>query len=125
MDFTSYVHQYYKSGYLVYQEGGQAGKVCADHMNKTVPKAEVGKVLNKLGVSMCNMLEYQDLVSIEIVRDEESSDAAGLGTTSSTSTTTTTTSGSNHDIRYVDMVRQMASRKNALSFALQITRFTK
>ena len=115
MDFTSYVHQYYKSGYLVYQEGGQAGKVCADHMNKTVPKAEVGKVLNKLGVSMCNMLEYQDLVTIEIVRDEESSDAAGLGTTSST--TTTTTSGSNHDIRYVDMVRQMACWKNVLFFA--------
>lgn len=34
MDFSSYVHQYYKSGYLVYQESGMAGKVCADHMNK-------------------------------------------------------------------------------------------
>ena len=71
MDFASYVHQYYKSGYLVYQEGGEAGKVCVDHMNKTVPKSEVGRVLNKLGESMCNTLEYRDLVSIEIMVDNE------------------------------------------------------
>jgi hypothetical protein len=71
MDFASYVHQYYKSGYLVYQEGGEAGKVCVDHMNKTVPKADVGRVLNKLGESMCNTLEYRDLVSIEIMVDNE------------------------------------------------------
>ena len=62
MDFASYVHQYYKSGYLVYQEGGEAGKVCVDHMNKTVPKSEVGRVLNKLGESMCNTLEYSCLL---------------------------------------------------------------
>ena len=71
MDFASYVHQYYKSGYLVYQEGGEAGKVCVDHMNKTVPKSEVGRVLNKLGESMCYTLEYRDLVSIEIMVDSE------------------------------------------------------
>ena len=71
MDFASYVHQYYKSGYLVYQEAGEAGKVCVDHMNKTVPKSEVGRVLNKLGESMCNTLEYRDLVSIEIMVDNE------------------------------------------------------
>ena len=71
MDFASYVHQYYKSGYLVYQEAGEAGKVCVDHMNKTVPKTEVGRVLNKLGESMCNTLEYRDLVSIEIMVDNE------------------------------------------------------
>ena len=71
MDFASYVHQYYKSGYLVYQEAGEAGKVCVDHMNKTVPKSEVGRVLNKLGESMCNTLEYRDLVSIDIMVDNE------------------------------------------------------
>ena len=66
MDFASYVHQYYDKGYLVYQEGGEAGKVCADHMNRTVPEGEVGRVLNKLGESMCNMLEYRDLKDISI-----------------------------------------------------------
>ena len=40
-------------------------------MNKTVPKSEVGRVLNKLGESMCNTLEYRDLVSIEIMVDNE------------------------------------------------------
>lgn len=47
MDFASYVHQYYNKGYLVYQEGGEAGKVCADHMNKTVPQEEVVKDIQK------------------------------------------------------------------------------
>lgn len=73
MDFASYVHQYYKTGYLVYQEGGEAGKVCADDMNKTVPSEEVGRVLAKLGESMCNMLEYRDLEDIKIIRDKEES----------------------------------------------------
>ena len=41
MDFASYVHQYYKSGYLVYQESGEAGKVCADYMNRTVPQGDL------------------------------------------------------------------------------------
>ena len=71
MDFASYVHQYYNTGYLVYQEGGEAGKVCADDMNKTVPSEEVGRVLAKLGESMCNMLEYRDLQDIKIIRDKE------------------------------------------------------
>jgi hypothetical protein len=71
MDFSSYVHQYYKSGYLVYQESGEAGKVCADHMNKTIPSDEVGRVLNKLGESMCSLLEYRDLKSIEIEIDDD------------------------------------------------------
>ncbi len=87
MDLTSYVHQYYRSGYLVFQEGGEAGKVetklfkrsfphmilnlisqkvCADHMNRTVPREEVGRVLEKLGKSMCTMLEFKDLEDIRI-----------------------------------------------------------
>ena len=66
MDFASYVHQYYDRGYLVYQEGGKAGKVCAEHLNKTVPPEEVGSVLNKFGESVCNMLEYRDLLQIGI-----------------------------------------------------------
>ena len=63
MDFSSYVHQYYKSGYLVYQESGEAGKVCADHMNKTIPTDEVGRVLNKLGESMCSLVSCPSYVS--------------------------------------------------------------
>ncbi len=45
---------------LIYQ------KVCADHMNRTVPREEVGRVLEKLGKSMCTMLEFKDLEDIRI-----------------------------------------------------------
>ncbi len=84
----SYIHQYYPSGYLVFQEGGDAGKVCADHMNRTVPREEVGRVLEKLGQSMCAMLEYKELGNIRIQEDEEEG---------------------NRDIRYVDMVGPMSA----------------
>ena len=85
MDFASYVHQYYSEGYLVFQEGGEAGKVCADDMSKTVPSEQMNNVLLKLGKlspilankaiskwlligeSMCNMLEYSELTDIAIV----------------------------------------------------------
>ena len=90
MDFASYVHQYYKSGYLVYQESGEAGKVCADYMNRTVPKDEVGRVLGKLGQSMCNMLEYRNLESIDIVQDAEI----------------------DNEVRYVDMIGPMSEKRS-------------
>ena len=90
MDFASYVHQYYRSGYLVYQESGQAGKVCADYMNKTVPADEIDGVLKKLGVSMCNMLEYRHLKSIKVVQDIENQS----------------------DVRYVDMIGPMSKEKS-------------
>ena len=97
MDFASYVHQYYDQGYLVYQEGGEAGKVCADHMNKTVPPEEVDRVLNKLGESMCNMLEYRDLNAIRVMEDEEK----------------------NPDIRYVDMIGPMSDDKSFIDVPCQ------
>ncbi len=94
MDYTSYIHQYYSKGYLVFQEMGEAGKVCADHMNRTVPKEEMGRVLEKLGESMCDILEYEELTSIDIEEDEEESP----------------------DIRYVDMVGPMSRGKGGKSF---------
>ncbi len=35
-------------------------------MNRTVPREEVGRVLEKLGKSMCTMLEFKDLEDIRI-----------------------------------------------------------
>ena len=70
MDFASYVHQYYSSGFIVYQQGGASGKVCADDMVNSVPDGNIGGILDKLGKSMCNMLEYRDLEGVEIVEDQ-------------------------------------------------------
>lgn len=68
-DFASYVHQYHSSGFLTYQDSGEVGRVCADNLNL---QANAKAVLNKLGESTCNLLEYQELVNIEIIQDEES-----------------------------------------------------
>lgn len=59
-------------------------------MNKTVPKNEVNQVLNKLGQSMCNMLEYQSLQSIDIVVDGET----------------------DKEVRYVDMIGPMSKKRS-------------
>ena len=69
MDFASYVHQYYPSGFLIYQSSGVVGKVCADNMNNSVAITTLDRVLTKLGESTCSLLEYQSLVNISIVRD--------------------------------------------------------
>ena len=71
MDFASYVHQYYREGYLVYQDSGQVGKVCADSMNKTLSSDDVNGVLEKLGQSMCTTLEYKVSENVVIVKDKE------------------------------------------------------
>lgn len=97
MEFAGYVPQYHRSGYLVYQEAGQVGKVCVEHMNRTVPPSELGGVLDKLGRSMCHMLEYRDLGSIEIRVDDEGE---------------ARDDEDNPDVRYVDMVGPMADQKN-------------
>ncbi len=96
MSFASYVHRYYNTGYLVYQEGGESGKVCADHLNRSVPEPEMERVLNKMGESMCDILDYQTLMHIDVRVDTEE----------------------NNDIRYVDMVGPMSdkSRSNRRSF---------
>ena len=65
VDFASYVHQYFKSGFLIYQDSGNVAKVCADHLTNRVNDT----ILNHLGSSMCSMLEYNALLDIKIVTD--------------------------------------------------------
>ena len=43
MDFASYVHQYYRSGYLFSLPG-----IRLDYMNKTVPTDAIDGVLKKI-----------------------------------------------------------------------------
>ena len=66
VDFASYVHQYFKSGYLIYQDSGNVAKVCADHLKKIHAN---NTILNRLGESMCSMLEYEEMLKIEIITD--------------------------------------------------------
>ncbi len=95
MDFASYVHQYYDKGYLVYQDTGDAGKVCADSMNKSVPNGGLPGVLTKLGESMCTVLEYKNLISVDVVKDEEA------------------------DVKYVDMIGPISDDKSFITVPCQ------
>jgi hypothetical protein len=94
MDFASYVHQYYKTGYLVYQDSGDVGKVCADKMNSSIPANEVTDVLHDLGKSMCTMLEYKNLIGIEVVKDTLNDDGS---------------------TKYVDMIGPMTADKSFIN----------
>merc|ERR1712226_1327648 len=66
-------------------------------MNKTIPSTEVGRVLDKLGESMCNMLEYSSLTGINIVEDSEIRDEDKGG------------------VQYVDMTGPMSSERSFIS----------
>ena len=66
-------------------------------MNKTIPTDEVGRVLNKLGESMCSLLEYRDLKSIEIEIDDEESNK------------------NTAEVRYVDMIGPMSDDKSFIN----------
>ena len=98
MDFASYVHQYYPSGYLIYQSSGIVGKVCADNMNNSVAIKTLDRVLTKLGESTCSLLEYQSLVSIDIVRDDHEQEDDNSEST-----------------KYVDMVSPMSRDKSFIN----------
>ena len=50
----------------------------------------MGRVLDKLGQSMCNMLEYRHLKSIDIVEDAEI----------------------DKEVRYVDMIGPMSEKRS-------------
>ena len=88
LDFASYVHQYHKSGYLVYQDSGEVGRICADNINSSLYNVEA--VLEKLGESTCNLLEYQEMVDVDIIVDNDNVDSKA---------------------KYVDMVSPMVGNK--------------
>ena len=52
---------------MTYQDSGEVGRVCADSVNLS----QTDQILEKLGESTCQMLEYQELVGIEVVQDKE------------------------------------------------------
>ena len=89
MEFSSYVHRYYNKGYLVYQQGGNAGKVCAGHLNRSVPDQELQLVLDKMGQSMCDILDFNSLDTIQVLADAENNER--------------------DSIRYVDMISPNAN----------------
>jgi len=69
----NYIHHYHNAGYVLFQQRGEAGKICAESLNGTDPElAET--TLRNIGDSVCQALEYSSLEGIAVGRDEERED---------------------------------------------------
>lgn len=95
---VSYVEPYQDSGFLVYQQNGESGKVCADAFERKEVHFEVDKILDNLGNSICSLLDFQKADSIEVIKD--------------------TTKVSVADDRYVDIMSSMSVKSFASSYEL-------
>ena len=54
---------------MIYQDSGEVGRICADNMNSSTNN--LAEVLKQLGQSTCNMLEYNEMVNVDIVRQDD------------------------------------------------------
>ena len=75
----SYPHQYHSQGYLIYQHQGQAGKVCADNLNTSLPQDQAETFIRSLANTTCSHLQYNKMNWAAVTRDEEDADVQYVG----------------------------------------------
>ena len=75
----SYTHQYHSQGYLIYQHQGQAGKVCADNLNTSLPQDQAETFIRSLANTTCSHLQYNKMNWAAVTRDEEDADVQYVG----------------------------------------------
>ncbi|XP_043270297.1 atrial natriuretic peptide-converting enzyme-like [Venturia canescens] len=63
--------KYTREGYVVFNEKGTVGKLCTENLNATLPETEMDNVLRSSASSLCNLLTYTGLDTVEIKVDEE------------------------------------------------------
>ncbi|XP_063974822.1 atrial natriuretic peptide-converting enzyme [Diachasmimorpha longicaudata] len=63
--------RYTLEGYVVFNEKGTVGKLCTENLNVTLPPTEMGTVLQTAGASLCSLLTYSGVLSVEVKADDE------------------------------------------------------
>ena len=72
----SYTHQYYSQGYLIYQNQGQAGKVCAGQLEEALGSEQTEVFIRSLANSTCDHLQYGELAWAAVTRDQEEAEVS-------------------------------------------------
>lgn len=63
--------KYTREGYVVFNEKGMVGKLCVENLNATLPQTEMDTVLQTAAASLCNLLTYGGMSSVEVRIDDE------------------------------------------------------
>ncbi|KAG7188563.1 hypothetical protein KM043_008195 [Ampulex compressa] len=68
---TPHAAKYTSEGYVVFNEKGTVGKLCTENLNATLPETEMENVLQTAASSLCSLLTYTGVESVEVRFDEE------------------------------------------------------
>lgn len=66
---TPHLSRYDSEGYVVFNEMGEVGKVCAENLNVTAPSANrSAEILHAVASSLCRSLTYKYAIVISYYR---------------------------------------------------------
>ncbi|XP_024945636.1 atrial natriuretic peptide-converting enzyme isoform X2 [Cephus cinctus] len=68
---TPHANKYSSDGYVVFNEKGSLGKLCTENLNATLPTPEMENVLQTAASSLCSLLTFKGLESVEVRIDDE------------------------------------------------------
>ncbi|XP_076678989.1 atrial natriuretic peptide-converting enzyme isoform X1 [Andrena cerasifolii] len=68
---TPHAARYSSEGFVVFNEKGTIGKLCTANLNATLPATEMETVLQTAASSLCNLLTYTGVKSVNVRVDEE------------------------------------------------------
>lgn len=63
--------KYTHEGYVIFNEKGTVGKLCIENLNATLPQTEMDTVLQTAAASLCTLLTYNGMSSVEMRIDDE------------------------------------------------------
>lgn len=72
---TPHLARYHASGFVVFNEKGEMGKLCTENLNRTLPANKSTEILHTVASSLCKTLSYEKLKSVSIVKDVEETEA--------------------------------------------------
>ncbi|KAF5273845.1 hypothetical protein FQA39_LY00960 [Lamprigera yunnana] len=63
--------RYYPSGFVIFNEKGEVGKLCTENLNITLPLNQTNEVLRTATKSLCKTLSYKNVLSVDVEKDVE------------------------------------------------------
>ncbi|XP_011309564.1 atrial natriuretic peptide-converting enzyme [Fopius arisanus] len=63
--------RYTSEGYVVFNEKGTVGKLCTENLNATLPATEMDTVLQTAAASLCSLLTFNGVLSVEVRTHDE------------------------------------------------------
>ncbi|KAF5279205.1 hypothetical protein FQR65_LT03452 [Abscondita terminalis] len=63
--------RYYSSGFVVFNEKGEVGKLCTENLNVSLPLNKTNGILQTAAKSLCKTLSYNTFQLVDVEKDQE------------------------------------------------------